>query len=172
MYVHRYACETWTMTIETVCFKKNRETDFQKLSIAGSFVFRPHSEKCKLSQTSSLISQTLKLLPRIVVQRIGKKALLSNNKEQFASMSDRKTRNAISSLRFFAERKWEKTKSLDDTIHLLNRLQKSVWQRTTHQKIGFDWSSWCPRQRSLSFAKHLLAAESNSESIWWRKWSV
>ena len=35
---------------------------------------------------------------------------------------------------FFAERKWEKTKSLDDTIYLLNRLQKGVWQRTTHRK--------------------------------------
>ena len=88
----------------------------------------------ELSQTSSLISQTLKLLPRIVVQRIGKKVLLSNNKEQFVSMSDRKTRYAISSLRFFAEKKWDNTKSLDDTIYLLNRLQKGVWQRTTYRK--------------------------------------
>ena len=61
---------------------------------------------CKNFRTFSFMSQTLKLLPRILVHRIEKKAFLSNNKEQFVSMSDRKTRNAISSLRFFFC--WEK----------------------------------------------------------------
>ena len=131
--------------------KKTVKQRLSKTIDSGKFRFFGHIiRNAKLSQTSSLMSQTLKLVPRIVVQRIGKKVLLSNNKEQFVSMSDKNILNGISSLRFFW---WQKIKSLDDTIHLLYRLQKGVLtKKNTPKKIdsietlGVQDKDLCPLQ--------------------------
>ena len=65
---------------------------------------KPGATECENFRTISLMSHALKLLLRIMVQRIEKKAYFLISKEQFGFMPDRGTRNAILCLRVIAER--------------------------------------------------------------------
>ena len=64
---------------------------------------KPIATECVNFRTTSLMSHVLKLLLRIMVQRIEKKAHFLFNKEQFGFMPDRGTRNSISCLRVIAD---------------------------------------------------------------------
>ena len=64
----------------------------------------PGATECEEFRTISIMSHALNLLLRIMVQRIEKNAHFLISKEQFGSMPDRGTRNAILCLRVIAEK--------------------------------------------------------------------
>ena len=65
---------------------------------------KPGATECENFRTISLMSHALKLLLRIMVQKIEKKAHFLISKEQLGFMPDRGTRNAILCLRVIAAR--------------------------------------------------------------------
>ena len=73
-------------------------------SVVVTLPKKPGATECENFRKISLMSQALKLLLRIMVQRIEKKAHFLISKEQSRFMPDRGTRNAILCLRVIAER--------------------------------------------------------------------
>ena len=124
----------------------------------------PSATECVSFGTISLISHVLKLLLRIMVQRIEKKAHFLISKEQFGFKPDRGTRNAILCLRVIAERllnhqqklfvcfidfvkAFDKVRhnevlealdeaGIDDKDHRL--LQNIYWKQKATVRVGFE----------------------------------
>src|ERR1700730_7448816 len=107
---------------------------------------KPGVTECELHRTISLMSVVLKVILRILMQRMRNKIRPEINKTQYGFMNDTGTRNAIFILRNVCERAIEVKKDLYlcfiDSNKAFDSVRHSRLLNMLQTRFGFGWKKY------------------------------